>query len=216
MRRRRRKKPRRFPRLDVPLELRHYERILRSVYNELAIRRDKRKMFFQFDVYRTKRAGRAAIAFLDLAKLLKNHNIDPGLYLKIMCRYGKYKESTWMPSPVWLAKKSTLENFKWVYRREERSYPLHLQFKKEISGWSIFDIYASVRDSASMYRDAVEKVGLHPDMATVMLKKDLSPWFMATSLLISKDSKDFLECLDLLRKNKKLKKLVFKAYKKSF
>jgi len=218
MRRRRRRKkkiPRRFPRLDVPQELNHYMRIIRTTYNMLATRKDPQKRRFGYDIYKTKLAGRASIAFLDLARQLKDYNIDPSLYLKIMSRYGRFKNATYMPRPTVLAKKSWIENFKWVYRREKKHYDLKLDFKREISGWSVFDVYASIRDSASMLKDAIEKVGLHPDQAIVMLKKDLSPWFMATSLLVADDRKDFLLCLDLLRKDRRLKKLAIKAYKKS-
>lgn len=212
MRRRKKKiKIRRFVRLDIPKELRHYERILRHTYNILATKRDRKKQFYRYDIYKTKQASRAAIKFLELAKELKNHNIDPALYLKIMSRYGRYREARWMPSPTWLARKKSVEDFKWVIRKERRSYDLRLDYKHEIDGWSVFDIYAAIRDSSSMFRDAVDKAGLHPDQATVMLKKDLSPWFMATSLLVSKDGKDFLRCLDLLRRDKHLKKQAIKA-----
>lgn len=203
--------PRRFPRILVPDRLKARLRILRLTYNLLMKR--KRRYLWHYDVFTTpKLAGRNLIAFVDLAAILREGNIDPSLYLKIMCRYGRFKDAPYLPSPVWLSKRPTVEKFRWIYRRQRRSYGLHLQFKKEISGWSDLDIYASIRDSSNMFRDATEKLGLAPDEATVLLRKDLSPWYLAVSLLRAPDRKDFIQCLDLLRRDKQLQRLAFKAF----
>jgi len=207
---------RRFPRIFVPREFQYYLRILRLTYNRLALKRNPRLRYFtRFDVFHTKWGDRAKCHFIDLAMKLKDKNIDPALYLKIMCRYGRFKDSTWMPRPGWLAKSKTIKIFHWLYRKEVKTYDLRLQFKKEISGWSDLDIYSAVRDSSKMYRDATEKLGLHPDEASVLLKKDLSPWYLAISLLESKkEGRDFKLCLDVLRRDKHLRKLARKAYRR--
>lgn len=215
-RRKSKKSPRRFPRLDIPKEAVQYERILRTTYNSLAKRKNPRIRFFneKFDVYGIRFGGRNRIAFIDLALKLKDVNIDPALYLKIMSRYGKFVDIKWMPSPIWLSKDDTIEKFHWVYRKERKTYGLKLQFKKEISGWSDLDIYTAIRDSSKMYCDATEGLGINPDEAAMLLKKELSPWWRATSLLMSDDRKDFLICLDFLRKNRKLRHMAYKAFEK--
>lgn len=177
--------------------------------------RRKRRYLWNYDVFITpKLCGRNLIAFVDLASLLIDSGVDPSLYLKIMSRYGRFRDAPYLPPPVWLSQKPTVKKFKEIYRRQRRKYSLRLQFKKDISGWSDLDIYSSIRDSSKMFRDATEKLGMHPDQAMMMLRKDLSPWYMAISLLRSQDRKDFIQCLDLLRRDKRLQKLAVKAFER--
>lgn len=216
-RRKRKKKVRRFPRLpELQGKVRHAEKILRLVYNRLYASRRIRLNNFNYDVYRTNRqAGKDKIAFTDLAFKLVKRNIDAALYLKILCRYGKYKNSTYMPRPAWLVKDKTIEQFAWLYRKERKSYDLHLDFKKAISGWSDLDIYSSIRDSGEMFASAT-KQGLTETEALLAIRQELSPWFIAVHTLKTDSQKDFRKCLEFLRRHQPVRRLAFKAYKRCF
>jgi hypothetical protein len=172
---------------------------------------------YDYDIYKTKQGWRAKLKFMLLAEKLVQQNIDPALYIKIMCRYGKFRSLKWMPHPTWLEKNKTIETFKWVYRSQKRSYGLHLDFKKAISGWSDIDIYNAIRDSAGMMRTAMETTGLSvAELMTTPLGVEMSPWFNAIHTLMSRECKDFKKCYRLLNRNRYARRTAQLAYRRSF
>jgi hypothetical protein len=207
----------RFPRLKMDSKSLRAERIIRIAYNK--IRRSKDLWAHQtgYDIYRTKQGWRAMFMFKLLGEKLIQQNIDPALYVKVMARYGKYKGSKYMPHPTWLAKDKTIEVFRWVYRKERRSYELHLDWKKELNGWSELDIYASIRDSGRMLRQVIEGRGLGENEAVMMLWEELSPWFIAAYALKNRNGwKDFRKCMQFLGKRAHVRHIAYKAFRKSF
>lgn len=213
-----RRKKKRFPRLEIDKKSLHAERILHLTYNKMRKSRGSLKFHnFHYDVYETKRGWSAKLAFLFLAEKLVRLNIDPALYVKVMCRYGKFKDAKFLPSPVWLQKDKAIQIFAWVYRKERKSYELHLDWKKELDGWSDLDIYASIRDSAGLLRQATEGMKIGTDEAFMMLRKELSPWFLAVHALKDKEGwKDFRRCLEFLGKHSGVRHIAYRAYRKSF
>lgn len=210
-------KRKRFPRLVMDAKSVSAERILHITYNKMRKSRGIRFQNFKYDIYKTKQGWRAKLAFIFLGEKLILQNIDPALYIKVMCRYGKYKNSKYMPHPTWLRKDKTIKTFKWLYRKERKSYDLHLDWKKAIDGWSDLDIYSSIRDSAELLNTAVEKMQIGKEEAFMVLRKELSPWFMAVHALKDKDGwKDFRNCLTFLGRHGHVRHIAYKAYRKTF
>jgi len=207
----------RFPRLDLDSKVFSIERILRLTYNKMRKSRGSLKFHnFHYDVYATKRGWKAKLSFLFLGEKLIQKNIDPSLYIKVMCRYGKFKEASFLPSPVWLMKDSTIEKFMWVYRRERRSYVLRTDWKKELDGWSDLDIYSSIRASTGMVEQAMNGQGWKAEETIRMLWEELSPWFIAVHALKNpKTWKAFRRCLEILGKHGHARHIAYKAYRKS-
>lgn len=210
-------KRKRFPRLRLDSKALSAERILRLTYNKMRKSRNVSFYNFKYDVYSTKQGWRAKLAFMFLGEKLVKLNVDPALYIKVMCRYGKYKNSKYMPHPTWLQKDKTIKTFAWLYRKERKSYELKLDWKKALDGWSDLDIYSSIRDSAEMMNTAVDKMGIGRDEAFMMLRKELSPWFLAVHAMKNTNGwGDFRKCLYFLGRHGHVRHIAYKAYRKSF
>lgn len=206
----------RFPRLQMDHKSASAERILRLTYNKMRKSRGIEFHSFNYDIYKTKQGWRAKLAFMFLGEKLVLQNIDPALYIKVMCRYGKYKNARFMPHPTWLGRDKTIKTFKWLYRKERKSYELHLDWKKALDGWSDLDIYSSIRDSASMMKAAVEKLGVRKNEALKMLQEELSPWYRAVYAMKNKNGwQDFRKCLYFLGRHKHVRHLAYKAFRKN-
>src|SRR5579885_3619217 len=100
-------KRKRFPRLVLDSKSLTADRILRLTFNKMAKSKNINLRHFSYDVYKTKQGWRAKLAFMFLGEKLVKSNIDPALYIKVMCRYGKYKSARFMPHPTWFAKDKT-------------------------------------------------------------------------------------------------------------
>jgi hypothetical protein len=208
----------RFPRLEVSSKMKWVEGILHTTYNRTARGKNFKLRNFNYDIYNTKQGWRAQLRFLQLAEKLIAHNINPALYIKVMARFGPFKNLRYMPHPTWLAKDKNIRNFKWFYRTERKSYPLKLDWKKALDGWSDLDIYAAIRDSAEMLNFAVLKTGMGIEEAFMMLRKEISPWFLAVHVRKSSDWKDFLRCLEFFGRPRHggVRKIAYKAYQRTF
>lgn len=206
----------RFPRFEISGKVRWCERILHVTYNKTAKGKFFKLRNFNYDIYKTKQGWIAKLRFIQLAEKLLAQNIDPALYIKVMARFGPFKNLRYMPHPTWLAKDKNIKKFKWFYRTERKSYPLKLDWKKALDGWSDLDIYAAIRDSAMMLNLAVEKTGVGIEEAFMMLRKDISPWFLAIHAQKASDWKDFLRCLEFFGHHAHVRHIAFKAYRKTF
>lgn len=203
----------RFPRLELDHKTKIVERILRITYNKMRKSKDTHFQAFNWDIYKTKQGWRAKLAFIFLAEKLIRKNIDPALYIKVMSRYGQYKTMKILPHPTWLRKSKTIEKFMWVYRKERKSYDLHLDWKKELNGWSDLDIYSAIRDSGGLVQQAMQGMKIGKDEAMMMLYKDLSPWYIAIHSL---QSRDLRRCLKLINARQHVRHIAEKALKRSF
>lgn len=198
--------------------MRRVEGIIHAAFNKTARGKFFKLRNYNYDIYKTKQGWLAKLRFIQLAEKLLDQNIDPALYIKVMARFGPYKNLRYMPHPTWLAKDKNIKKFKWFYRTERKSYPLKLDWKKALDGWSDLDIYAAIRDSSEMLNLAVEKTGMGIEEAFMMLRKDISPWFLAIHVKKSGEWRDFLRCMDFFSRpiHTRVRKIAFKAYERTF
>jgi len=216
------KSKKRFPRLELDRATRIAEKIIRIAFNKMARSRNLRYRNFNYDVYKTKAGWKVKLKFILLAEKLIQQNIDPALYIKVMCRYGKFKNVEWMPHPTWFSKDSTIEKFLWVYRKERKHYILDIDWKKELDGWSDLDIYSSIRDSGGIIKRVVEGQKIKTDEAIYAFAKELSPWFLAVYSKKHKKSfwnrwfEDYCKCSRFLNRHRHIWHVAKKALKRSF
>lgn len=183
----------RYPRIaGITPKVRLTERILWLTYNSMAT---KRGHLWQYDLYKTKKGIRAPFNFLLLAKQLVKRKIDPALYLKVMGQYGPYLRATYMPHPTWLASKAALKIFKWKLKSERRKYEREADWKRALASGRESDIWKQVRYCRRQVEMAVETFKLPEDTAVIMLREELSPWYIATHLVTHRKSADALEKL---------------------
>jgi hypothetical protein len=195
----------RFPRMKgITPKVRLIERLLHQTYNTLAkgrnahlrgnLSRNPARMH-HYDLYRTKQGKRAPFNFLVLGIELADRNIDPSLYLKVMSQYGQWSRSRYLPHPTWLASDKALEIFEWKYQRERKKYELESDWKRALRGHHEEDIVKAVYSSANMIQLAMETFQMGEAETVLMLKDELSPWFLAGYLPARKEYAEELEAV---------------------
>lgn len=209
------KKRKRFPRFDVVPKVKYTERLLRATYNKLARAKNFSLRNFNYDIYKVKRGWKYKIDMMHLAIDLVNANINPIMFMKIMSRFGRYKSTLFMPTPTWLSNPAQLKRFEWFYRSEKKSYPLRLEFKKAMSGWSDLDVYSSVRDSARMVKQVMDAKSWSADTAVMVLWPDLSPWFLEAYARRSGAFADFFKVNAFTRIHRHVRDIARQALRRS-
>lgn len=185
----------RWPRIaGITPKVRLTERMLWLTYNAMAKRRtpNSRGQYFKYDLYKTKKGVRASFNFLLLAKQLVKREIDPALYLKVMGQYGPYLRATYMPHPTWLSSKAALKIYKWKLKSERRKYEREQDWRRALAGSRESDIWKQVRHCRRQVEMAAKTFNLAEDTAVIMLREELSPWYIATHLVTHRESADAL------------------------
>lgn len=194
----------RFPRWNLTKEEKLVWALLRVTYNKVARQRDSRKGDW-WDIYKMKIGLRAKYAFLMLTPNLVKLNVDPSLYIKVMCQYGQFKRSTTMPHPVFLASTKALEIFVWLLKKNRKEYGLKEDWKKSLEGHlTREEIYAQVKSGARIFKEARKQLGVTSSQTFLAIFKDLSPAFTAAYVRESKGWAPLIEYLNIYRKNKHL------------
>lgn len=166
----------RFPRLDLSKQDIHAQSILHATYNSLA--RD-RTHYEGYDLYRTRVGFFAPIKFAMLGQILIKQKIDPAIYLKVMCRYGAYRDTRYLPHPSFLCSEKALEIYEWLHKSERKKYEFKEDWQKSIRAGKDEDIYYSLKNSALMVKDVRNNFSLKIIEAVMMLKSEISPWYWA-------------------------------------
>lgn len=194
----------RFPRWELTKEEKLVWELLRYKYNQLARRRDVRKGN-RWDIYAMKVGLRAKYAFLLLTPHLVEQDIDPGLFIKVMCQYGHFKRSTTMPHPIFLASPKAMEVFTWLVKKDRELYGLKTEWDQNLEGrLTRGQTYAAVKSGARIFKEARKQLGVNSSQTFLAIFKDLSPAFVAAYLRESKAWRPVLECLTVYRKKKEL------------
>lgn len=102
-------------------EIQIAEGSLRNTYNTIWRRRNPSGARF-FEVYSKK--PKAKEHFKLLAEKLLKKKIDPRTYMTVMCSYGRYASSQYLPPTSWLRKNSTIEEIyqKWLHEKEMKKH----------------------------------------------------------------------------------------------
>ncbi len=189
-------KKQRFPRIKLTKSIRVTERILHYTFNQMSKAKNPRKMkYVRFDIYKTKNGKTAPQTFLLLACMLLEKKIDPAVYIKILCKYGKYRNSKWMPHPTWIGSQKALEVFEWLYRKERKKYIRNDNWRNNLDSGKIdfAKIGKVIRLEARRVLDTMKTQNVSLLTATSMLWWHLNPWYIsAASLLLPKDSRSSL------------------------
>lgn len=133
----------RFPRLKENSASKLNEKILHRTYNKMSMSRNSNlQRYGNYDVYKTDKGDKAVKAIKLLSVVVRDRKIDPDTYIKVMCRYGKFANSRYMPQLSWLIKKETLDIFEtWFLKRERNKYELKEDWRQAIAEWNIKDVY---------------------------------------------------------------------------
>ena len=204
------KRMKRFPRLELDRDMKLAEKILRITYNSIA---GDRIHWNEYDLYRTKLGIMAPTKFALLGQILVEEKIDPALYLKVLCKYGVYSRSRYLPHVNFLASKEALKVYHWVHESLLKKYPIKKDFKEATSRTNNKQIYHSIKNSALMVRDVRKDYNLKIIEASVCLKAEISPWYWAW--VISSVKKELAEELLewLVFEEKDLKKRIMRCTK---
>jgi len=165
----------RFPRLRLSQKAKLAEQVLHHTFNQLARTRFKPPFW---DLYKTKQGRTARAKFFCLAQELVSRKIDPAIYLRVLCKYGKFENTPYLPPPSWLASEKALETFAWMLKRETRRFPQG-QWRSASKGWSSKQALESVQNGIAQVRVVRKAFGLKSHEAILLLQKELSPWFLA-------------------------------------
>lgn len=209
----------RFPRWNLTKEEKLVWALLRVTFNRMAMLRSvsKREMKGGWDVYNTKIGLRAKYAFLMLTPQLIEREIDPSLYIKVMCKYGQFKRSQTMPHPIFLASQKALDIFAWKVKSERKTYGLKEEWKKSLEGeLTSGEIYAAVKSGARIFKEARRQLGVTSSQTFLAIFKDLSPAFTAAYVKESKSWKPLLYYLRLYRSDRKLRIAAKRAIRSEF
>jgi hypothetical protein len=211
----------RFPRWKLTGSEKLVMGILRLTYNKIAKSKDvskrsrsyKNKRTWDWDIYRTKVGWRAMRAFMLLAPKLVEKKLDPSLYVKVLCRYGHYKNSRTMPHPAFLASDKALEIYTWLVKKDRQLYKLEEDWKRYLNVWTEEDAYASAKSSTRIFMEAKRQLGVPSSQVFLAIFKDLSPLFIAGYLYSSREWRHVRRALWELRKNSRLRHSVIRGIK---
>lgn len=200
----------RFPRLELDRDMKLAEKILRITYNSIA---GDRIHWNEYDLYKTKLGLMAPVKFSLLGQILVEKKIDPALYLKVLCKYGVYSRSRYLPHVNFLASEEALKVYEWVHQSLLKKYPSKKDFKEATSRTTDKQIYHLVRNSALMVKDVRKSYNLKIVEASVFLKTEISPWYWAW--VISSVKRELAEELLewLVYEEKDLKKKIMRCTK---
>lgn len=194
---------RRFPRMEgVTPKVRLAERLLWNAYNRLAVKRNPWLGRHSFNVYETKAGIRAPFNFLRLGRELVKLKIDPSFYMKVVCGYGRWADAKYLPHPTWISSPKALEVFEWRHKSERKKYERETDWKHALTGRHPDHIRIQIRSGRDMVAMAADTFRMDEATAVVMLREELSPWYLAVYLVTHRAVADSLT--KLLRSDDKL------------
>jgi len=200
----------RFPRLKESSASKLNAKILWRTYNKMAMSKSpKLRHYGNFDIYRTKKGWLAEKSIKLLAVILIERKIDPDTYIKVMCKYGNFESSPFMPPASWLVKEETISMFEtWFLKRKRNEYVHKEDWKQAIDAWNIKDVYKEIETIDKGSRDLLESIFM-----------EYPPWLIIAYLFNEpKIRTRFRGKLFFYtsRSNKEFRRLIKERYKKHF
>lgn len=173
----------RFPRLSgITAETKQRERLLWRTYNKLRMGRNNDRSLWRtgpYDVYRQKGGHNAQLRFLILAKELQDRKIDPVRYMKVMCNYGHYKISKYLPHPTWLASDKAVQQYEWLqYGRMNQTHRQDEWLKLRGRSFRSQDVLRAIEQAAEFLNGARKNFKMSEVEAVLGFIWELSPWFI--------------------------------------
>lgn len=202
----RKRKVRRFPRYLFSSRDKLAERIIWTTYNNMARARNMDKRVYQLDVYKTRAGKDAKLKFLLLGQRLVKAGIDPALFIKVLCSYGKFKDARYMPLPGFFAGEKAWEIFQWKLGNQMRKYGKDL--KQNLGAESDEQVLQEIRngaDSFNLCADRWENIP-HPNVIMADVKPEVSPWFIAAYIKHRKGWAAVRECLEFFKRHRHISK----------
>jgi len=184
----------RFPRLNLTQFDILAAKIIHRTYNEIV----RERMHYEgYDIYRTRIGISAPAKFAILGQMLVKKKINPDIYIKVMSRYGKFRDTKYLPHPIQLCSEKAFLAFQWLHKKERKKYEFEEDWKKAIRAGNDEDIYEALKKSSLMVQDVRKNFNLRIAEAVMFLKAEISPWYWAwyVASIKRKHAQELLEWL---------------------